>query len=81
MDAVAIVVRVVSPEVAGTVPGHGVTLTRRHAVHVVAVVHAEVVMITVVVTGVAVNLLAGRVGYGGAAEAAAAHIGATHGGR
>ena len=65
VDAVAVIVRRIAPEVTGLVPSHGVTLAGRHPVHVVQVVHAHVIVVTVVETGIPVHLLGlGIGGYG-----------------
>ena len=79
MDAVSIVVRMVSPEVTGTVPGHRLTLTGRYPVHIVPVIYPDVVVITVVVTRVTVRLFAlpVRILNRSTGKASAGHIGRT----
>ena len=56
MDPVAIVVRMIGPEVTGTVPRHRITVTRCYAMQVVTVVNAIVVGVTVVVAVVTVGV-------------------------
>ena len=56
---VPVVVRMISPEVTGPVPTHHVSLTRRYTVHVVGIVHAHVVTVTVVSAGITVSLTSG----------------------
>ena len=89
VDAVSIVVRMISPEVAGTVPGHHVTLTGCYPVHVVGVVHTHVVVVTIVEAGIPVNFVSGTVLCHGAVSgkagtghvAGGAYGGGTAGGR
>lgn len=82
MDAISVIVRMISPEVAGLVPSHRIPLARRYAVQIVAVVHAHIVLVTVVIAIVPVGgLYRGRFGLGSAGgEAAAAHVGGADGG-
>ena len=56
VDPVPIVVRMIGPEVTGTVPRHGVTVTGCYTMQVVTVVNAIVVVVTVVVSIVTISV-------------------------
>lgn len=73
MDAVAIVVRAVAPEVSGTVPSHGIPVAGSDAVHVVTVVYAHVIAVAIVETKISVGLfpVSGRLTSSGIAAKAA----------
>ena len=76
MDPVAVVVRVISPEIAGAVPGHGLAHTGSHAHDIVVRVDLNDIIVAVVSAIVLIGLL-DSYGIGvvtPSAEAVAAHI-------
>lgn len=80
-DPISVIVRMVSPEIAGTVPRHRIPLTGSNAHDIVRIVHPHIVVVTVVAASVTVNLFfLGRLCTGITAKAAAANVGRTDGG-